>query len=63
MTDKEFREIMNTMFNEKKEPKRNYNATDIYEFIKGVRNDNVHNDMALNTCIIAELMFNKNNCY
>ena len=63
MSDKEFREIMNMMFNEKKEPKRNYNAVDIYEFIKGVRNDNVYNDMALNTCIIAEQMFNNNNCY
>ena len=63
MTDKELREIMSKMFNEKKEPKINYNAVDIYEFIKGVRNDNVYNDMALNTCIIAEQMFNKNNCY
>ena len=63
MSDKEFREIMNMMFNEKKEPKRNYNAVDIYEFIKGVRNDNVYNDMALDACIIAEQMFNNNNCY
>lgn len=66
MTNEEFREIMNNMdkkFNEKKEQKRNYNVVDIYEFIKGVRNDNVENDMALDACIIAERMFNNNNCY
>lgn len=63
MTNKEYKELMDKIFNKKREPKRNYNAVDIYEFIKGVRNDNVYNDMALDTCIIAEQMFNKNNCY
>lgn len=63
MTNKEYRELIDKIFNKKREPKRNYNAVDIYEFIKGVRNDNVYNDRALDTCIIAEQMFNKHNCY
>lgn len=63
MTDKEFKEMIGKMFHEKREPKKNWTAFDIYEYIKGVRNDNIYNDMALDACMTAERMFNANNCY
>ncbi len=58
-----FSEKMDRLFNEKPEPKRNYTAVDIFEAIKGVRNENVNNDMALDACMIACRMFNESNCY
>ena len=56
-------ERINELLSETKATKRDWSCKDIYEYIKGIRNSNVNNDRALDTCIIAEIMFNDNNCY
>lgn len=61
----EFSEFVARLFAERenREPKRNWSAVDVYGYIQGVRDANIHNDLALDTCIIAECMFNRNNNY